>query len=255
MKDILASCRSTCWLIALITGAIVALYTAGFTDRSFFTSLILGALVAFFLGNIARWLFCEDGKPSTSTTALEAAGEPVAAARVAAPAAPLAAGAAEAVAETTADEIAAAEVVPDTKVDTTQEIETVVAADPVVEPETRQAASAADLGEDYDKDDVLEGVNEGVKPQMLSQPRGGQADDLKQIKGIGPKLEQLCFSLGFYHFDQIAGWTADEVAWVDANLKGFRGRVSRDSWVGQAKILAGGGDTEFSKRVEDGSVY
>jgi len=39
-----------------------------------------------------------------------------------------------------------------------------------------------------------------------------QADDLKQIKGVGPKMEQLCNSLGFWHFDQVAGWNADEVA-------------------------------------------
>ena len=49
--------------------------------------------------------------------------------------------------------------------------------------------------------------------------------------------------------------TADEVAWVDANLQGFKGRVSRDRWVEQARTLASGGETEFSKRVEDGDVY
>ncbi|MDP0919548.1 hypothetical protein Q6272_31370, partial [Klebsiella pneumoniae] len=69
------------------------------------------------------------------------------------------------------------------------------------------------------------------------------------------KLEALCHSLGIYHFDQIATWTAEEVAWMDANLEGFRGRVSRDRWVDQARILAAGGDTEFSRRVDDGDVY
>ncbi len=53
-------------------------------------------------------------------------------------------------------------------------------------------------------------------------------------------MEKLCNSLGFYHFDQIASWTPDEVAWVDANLEGFKGRVTRDTWVAQAKILAEG---------------
>ena len=83
----------------------------------------------------------------------------------------------------------------------------------------------------------------------------GKPDNLKEIKGIGPKLEKLCNSMGFYHFDQIAGWTDQEVAWVNANLEGFKGRVSRDKWVDQAKILAAGGETEFSKRVEKGGVY
>ena len=61
--------------------------------------------------------------------------------------------------------------------------------------------------------------------------------------------------MGVYHFDQVASWSADEIAWVDANLEGFKGRVSRDNWVDQAKLLASGGETEFSKRVEGGDVY
>ena len=81
----------------------------------------------------------------------------------------------------------------------------------------------------------------GVKPAGLSAPKGGKADDLKVILGIGPKLEALCHKLGFFHFDQIARWTAGEIAWVDENLEGFKGRVTRDRWVVQAKILAAGG--------------
>ncbi len=116
-------------------------------------------------------------------------------------------------------------------------------------------SGSADLGEDYDGDGVREGVHEGTRPAGLDAPRGGQADDLKQIKGIGPKMEKLCNSLGFWHFDQVASWSSDEVAWVDANLQGFKGRVTRDEWVAQAGILATGGTTEFAKRVEDGGVY
>jgi predicted flap endonuclease-1-like 5' DNA nuclease len=93
------------------------------------------------------------------------------------------------------------------------------------------------------------------RPAGLTVARGGAADDLKRIKGVGPKLEQLCHSLGFYHFDQIAAWTADEIAWVDDNLEGFKGRVTRDDWVAQARVLAAGGTTEFSDRVDKGDVY
>ena len=88
----------------------------------------------------------------------------------------------------------------------------------------------------------------GTRPTALEGPREGGGDDLTKIKGVGPKLAELCNSLGFYHFDQIAAWTADEVAWVDENLEGFKGRVSRDDWVAQAGILAAGGETEFSAR-------
>lgn len=93
------------------------------------------------------------------------------------------------------------------------------------------------------------------KPRALKAPRKGGADDLKQIKGVGPKLEALLHSLGFFHFDQIAQWTAEELAWVDDNLEGFKGRASRDGWVEQARLLATGGETEFSRRVKKGDVY
>ncbi len=128
--------------------------------------------------------------------------------------------------------------------------------EPAPEPTPEPAVSAsAESTPDYDGDGVHEGENEGTRPAGLDGPRDGNADDLKQIKGVGPKMEQLCNSLGFWHFDQIANWTPDEVAWVDANLEGFKGRVTRDNWVEQAKVLAAGGETEFSKRVEDGGVY
>jgi len=97
--------------------------------------------------------------------------------------------------------------------------------------------------------------DEGTRPEALSAPRGDGADDLKKIKGVGPKLEVLLNDLGFYHFDQIAKWNDAEVAWVDQNLKGFKGRVSRDKWVSQAKTLSAGGETDFSKKVDDGDVY
>ena len=95
----------------------------------------------------------------------------------------------------------------------------------------------------------------GTKPVTLDAPKGGTPDDLKKIKGVGPKMEAMLHGMGFYHFDQVANWTAAEVAWVDENLEGFKGRVSRDGWVAQAKVLGAGGETEFSKRVDGGNVY
>lgn len=98
-------------------------------------------------------------------------------------------------------------------------------------------------------------VAEGSKPELLTAARAGGADDLKQIKGVGPKLETELNEKGVWHFDQIASWTTDEVAWADENLVKFKGRVSRDGWVDQAKVLADGGTTEFSKKVKKGDVY
>ncbi|EPX76230.1 NADH-ubiquinone oxidoreductase chain E [Salipiger mucosus DSM 16094] len=72
----------------------------------------------------------------------------------------------------------------------------------------------------------------------MQAPRAGGADDLKQISGIGPKLEETLNAHGYYHFDQIAAWTPAEVAWVDATLPGVGGRAGRDNWVAQARAQA-----------------
>ena len=93
------------------------------------------------------------------------------------------------------------------------------------------------------------------KPRTMKAPRKAGADDLKMIKGVGPKLEKLLNTLGFYHFDQIAKWSAEELSWVDDNLEGFKGRASRDEWVSQASTLAKGEMTEFPSRVKKGDVY
>jgi len=99
------------------------------------------------------------------------------------------------------------------------------------------------------------GTAAGKKPRAMKAPRKTGADDLKMIKGVGPKLEKLLNSMGFFHFDQVAKWTGAEVAWVDENLEGFKGRVSRDGWVAQATSLAAGEETEFSKRARKDGVY
>lgn len=93
------------------------------------------------------------------------------------------------------------------------------------------------------------------KPAALSAARNGGPDDLKQIKGVGKKLEATLHEMGIYHFDQIAEWGPAEQAWMDDNLKGFKGRATRDNWVEQARTLAAGGTTEFSSKVKKGDVY
>jgi NADH-quinone oxidoreductase subunit E len=78
------------------------------------------------------------------------------------------------------------------------------------------------------------------EPEKLAKPRDGKGDDLELIWGVGPGLARTLNKMGFWHFDQIANWTAAELKWVDTNLKGFKGRASRDEWVPQAKKLAKG---------------
>lgn len=76
------------------------------------------------------------------------------------------------------------------------------------------------------------------KPEKkLAGPRGGSADSLTMIKGIGPVNERKLNAHGIYHFDQIAAWTKKDIAEVEAYLA-FDGRIAREDWVGQARKLA-----------------
>ena len=65
----------------------------------------------------------------------------------------------------------------------------------------------------------------------------GSPDDLKKIKGIGPKLERKLHSLGITRFDQVAAFTRDDIERVDNELD-FKGRIHRENWIGQARDLA-----------------
>ncbi|MGL4236020.1 hypothetical protein [Tabrizicola sp.] len=87
-------------------------------------------------------------------------------------------------------------------------------------------------------------------PERLSGPRKGKADDLKEIEGIGPAMEKLVNGMGFYHFDQIASWSDADVALVDAEMKSFKGRITRDKWVAQAKIIVTEGLEAFRIRAK-----
>ncbi len=91
------------------------------------------------------------------------------------------------------------------------------------------------------------------KPAGLLSPRAGSADDLKRIRGIGKQNETRLHGLGIWHFDQIAAWNTKEVQWV-GHFLAFPGRIEREDWVAQAKVLATGAETEFSKRVDKGEV-
>ena len=129
-------------------------------------------------------------------------------------------------------------------------------AKPAAKPKTKAAKADknVDAAKNVDTAKTAAAAGAESKPETLTAARDGKADDLKMIKGVGPKLEQTLNELGFYHFDQIAAWTATEVAWVDSRLK-FKGRIERDGWIDQAASLAGGGDTEFSQRAKKDGIY
>lgn len=92
----------------------------------------------------------------------------------------------------------------------------------------------------------------GARPESVTIDPASY-DDLKRIKGIGPKNESALNELGVYTFKQIAAWTPENVDWVE-DFMSFPGRIEREDWIAQAKTLADGGETEFSKRVDAGDV-
>ena len=93
----------------------------------------------------------------------------------------------------------------------------------------------------------------GSKPVGIAAPAQGEADDLKWIKGIGPRNEKACHALGIYQFRQIAMWTPDEAIWVGHHMA-FPGRIEREHWIAQARLLASGVETDHARAVKSGSL-
>ena len=83
--------------------------------------------------------------------------------------------------------------------------------------------------------------------------RSAEIDDLKRIRGVGVLIEKRLNSVGIVSYGQIAEWTNEDIDRVSASLD-FKGRIERENWVEQARILAAGGQTEFSRRVDRGEV-
>lgn len=82
-----------------------------------------------------------------------------------------------------------------------------------------------------------------ARPPALDAPRGGKADALTGIKGLGAKIEGALHGIGVYHFDQVAAWTPDQRAWVSEALK-LGSRIERGDWIAQAAALAEAGAGE-----------
>lgn len=82
--------------------------------------------------------------------------------------------------------------------------------------------------------------------QLASAETAG--DDLARIKGVGPKLVARLHELGITRFAQIAAWNDAEIERIDAQLGRFEGRIRRDNWVEQARLLAADDTAGFAAR-------
>jgi predicted flap endonuclease-1-like 5' DNA nuclease len=77
-------------------------------------------------------------------------------------------------------------------------------------------------------------------PPEPAAPPAPVATDITQLKGLGPKLAAALAELGFTRIDQIAALTPAEAEDLDARLGAFKGRMARDRWIEQAKLLTAG---------------
>jgi predicted flap endonuclease-1-like 5' DNA nuclease/chromosome segregation ATPase len=91
---------------------------------------------------------------------------------------------------------------------------------------------------------------EEVRPIALPAARSGAPDDLRLIDGVSPRIESTLNSLGVYHFDQIAAWTGQNVAWIERYLA-YKGRISRERWIEQARALARGEEDRPTRRYRE----
>ena len=89
---------------------------------------------------------------------------------------------------------------------------------------------------------------------FLSRPGAAPTgDDLKRIRGVGILIERRLNQMGIRTYEEIANWTADDISRVSQALD-FSGRIERENWIEQARILASGGQTEFSRRMDRGEA-
>ena len=104
-------------------------------------------------------------------------------------------------------------------------------ADDYVEETETEAPTAED-----DDASIAEAFNEAFN-EKLSEPERDGRDDLKQIKGVGPAIEKTLNELGIFSFEQIADMSEYDIDRVAQRLKGFRSRIYREDWIGQAREL------------------
>ncbi|MCT2558936.1 hypothetical protein N0B51_08085 [Tsuneonella sp. YG55] len=97
--------------------------------------------------------------------------------------------------------------------------------------------------------DAIGGVGVAVSAAAEeTQIASAGGDDLTRIKGLGPKLAATLGELGVTRFAEIAAWSEADIDRIDSRLGRFQGRIRRDSWVEQAKLLAAGDLEAFERR-------
>jgi predicted flap endonuclease-1-like 5' DNA nuclease len=89
-----------------------------------------------------------------------------------------------------------------------------------------------------------------AKPPVLASARNGAPDDLTLIDGVSLLQQTTLYALGVFHFDQIAAWSEENVAWVDQYLR-LQGRIGDEEWLEQAADLAREGPAAARRALQD----
>jgi predicted flap endonuclease-1-like 5' DNA nuclease/chaperonin cofactor prefoldin len=110
------------------------------------------------------------------------------------------------------------------------------------EPESNSDGEDGDIDSAHDEVSesgpvVESGAAEEMSPDAESQVVNNAADDLKMITGIGPAIEKTLNDMGIHRFQQIAEISEYEIDKVAQQLRGFRSRIYREDWIGQARDL------------------
>ena len=120
------------------------------------------------------------------------------------------------------------------------------------QPAPAAAPSPAVMGEGHglptEIADAVEDVVDqfvGIDSHIRVEPIKGPGDPLTQLKGLGPKAASRLNELGVTRFEQIASWNEADVTAIDAQMGAFKGRIVRDRWVEQARLLAKGDTAGF----------
>ncbi|MDE0983620.1 MAG: NADH:quinone oxidoreductase [Yoonia sp.] len=229
-----------------LLAAVVALFAFAY---SVLGAILIGLIVAVIVA-IILWMSWQDASSGTASDATIAAATSSAAARTDATATAVSPAAAKPAAAKAAAKPAAKPAAA--KPAAAKAAAKPAAAKAAAKPAAAKAAAKPAAAKAAAKPAATKAA---AKPAVLAKARAGGADNLKMIKGVGPVLEKALHTTGVFHFDQVGAWTKADAEWFDDNVKGANGRVIRDGWVKQAKILAKGGTTEFSARVKKGGVY
>ena len=251
----LSACSIVCWLLAFAFGIFIAAALIGWTGMHGLLAAVLGLIAMLIAGWILKGMFCaDDASSSVSSTT-------TAAAAVGAGAVATSAAAASSTAKAPAAKKPAAKKTA-TKSTSTAKTKTVAAKPAAAKKPAAKKTAAKSTSTAKTKTAAAKKstAKAAAKPAAAKKPAAKKAaptkfyrkapakvDDLKLISGVGPKLEKTLNDIGIYKYEQVAAWKKADIKKVDDQLK-FKGRIERDDWMKQAKVLAKGGDTEFSKK-------